>query len=107
MNMALVLQWVQCDRCEGWQHQICALFNDKKDLGGKSEYLCPRCYLEDLEFGVHMSLPRSSSLDASNLPQTLLSDHLEQRLFESLKEERKNRAKAAGKNPEEVSWLQI
>ncbi|KNA23368.1 hypothetical protein SOVF_025270 isoform B [Spinacia oleracea] len=97
-----VESWVQCDRCEGWQHQICALFNDKKDLGGKSEYLCPRCYLEDLEFGVHMSLPRSSSLDASNLPQTLLSDHLEQRLFESLKEERKNRAKAAGKNPEEV-----
>lgn len=101
-NLVTVESWVQCGRCEGWQHQICALFNDKKDLGGEAEYLCPNCYLQDLEYGGHMPLPRSSSLDASNLPQTLLSDHLEQRLFRRLKQERENRATAAGKNPEEV-----
>uniref|UniRef100_A0A803LKP9 histone acetyltransferase n=1 Tax=Chenopodium quinoa TaxID=63459 RepID=A0A803LKP9_CHEQI len=101
-DLVTVESWVQCDRCEGWQHQICALFNDKKDLGGDSEYLCPKCYLEDLEFEGLMPLPRSSSLDAHHLPQTLLSDHLEQRLFGRLKQERENRAKAAGKNPEEV-----
>lgn len=55
-----------------------------------------------------MPLPRSTSLNASNLPQTLLSDHLEQRLLRCLKQERENRGKAAGDNPEEVRFrLQI
>lgn len=66
------------------------------------------CYLEDLEIRGHMPLPRSTSLNASNLPQTLLSDHLEQRLLRCLKQERENRGKAAGDNPEEVRFrLQI
>ena len=36
--------WVQCDRCEGWVHQICGLFNkgrNNEDAG----YLCPHCLL--------------------------------------------------------------
>ncbi|KAK9683256.1 hypothetical protein RND81_10G126800 [Saponaria officinalis] len=101
-NLVTDESWVQCDKCEGWQHQICSLFNDKRDLGGKVEFICPKCHLEDLGTGKRMNLPRTTSMDASNLPRTLLSDHLEQRLAKRLKLEREERAKAAGKSPEEV-----
>ncbi|KAL2895924.1 Histone acetyltransferase HAC1 [Bienertia sinuspersici] len=101
-DLVTVEPWVQCDRCEGWQHQICGLYIDKKDFGGNAEYICPKCYLKDIEFGGHIPLPRSTSLDAINLPQTLLSNHLERRLYRRLKQEREHRAKAAGKKPEEV-----
>lgn len=101
-NLISEESWVQCDRCEGWQHQVCALFNDKRDLGGKAEYICPNCYLEDLENKLRMPLPRSCAFDARNLPQTLLSGHIEQRLFSRLKQEREDRAKAGGKAAEEV-----
>ncbi|KAL8171548.1 hypothetical protein V2J09_023352 [Rumex salicifolius] len=90
--------WVQCDKCEGWQHQICALFNDKRDFGGKTEYICPNCYLAELETGDCKPLPWTSCFGASNLPRTILSDHLEQRLFERLEKDREDRVKAAGED---------
>ncbi|GMH04295.1 hypothetical protein Nepgr_006134 [Nepenthes gracilis] len=95
--------WVQCDKCEQWQHQICSLFNGKQDLRGQAEYICPKCYLEELETGDRMPLPQTAGFGASNLPRTVLSDHIEQRLFGRLQQERADRAKTLGKNPDEVS----
>ncbi|RLN52255.1 hypothetical protein BBJ29_003497 [Phytophthora kernoviae] len=45
--------WVQCDHCNGWVHQICALFNACEDADEAEEvmYICPLCRLEDLEVG--------------------------------------------------------
>jgi len=38
--------WVQCDACEKWVHQICALFNPKSNaLDDKTKFLCPLCKL--------------------------------------------------------------
>ncbi|XP_052177038.1 histone acetyltransferase HAC1-like [Diospyros lotus] len=94
--------WVQCDKCEAWQHQICALFNGRRNDGGQAEYTCPNCYIAEIERGERTPLPQSAVLGAKDLPRTILSDHIEQRLFKRLKQERLDRAKAQGKSYDEV-----
>ncbi|XP_055802488.1 histone acetyltransferase HAC1-like isoform X2 [Solanum dulcamara] len=94
--------WVQCDKCEAWQHQICALFNGRRNDGGQAEYTCPNCYIAEVERGERKPLPQSAVLGAKDLPQTTLSDHIEKRLANSLKEEREKRAKREGKGYDEV-----
>ncbi|XP_039017945.1 histone acetyltransferase HAC1-like [Hibiscus syriacus] len=94
--------WVQCDKCEAWQHQICALFNGRRNDGGQAEYTCPNCYIAEVERGEREPLPQSAVLGAKDLPRTILSDHIEQRLFKRLKQERKERAKVQGKSYDEV-----
>ncbi|KAH9563330.1 hypothetical protein CY35_05G120700 [Sphagnum magellanicum] len=93
--------WVQCDKCNLWQHQVCALFNGRRNEGD-SEYVCPECCMLEMERGERKPLPPSAVLGALDLPKTLLSDHLEQRLASKLKQERLERAKAQGKNFNEV-----
>ncbi|KAL6526251.1 hypothetical protein OROMI_029891 [Orobanche minor] len=92
--------WVQCNKCEAWQHQICALYNSKQDLEGKLEYICPYCRLLEIEAKGRAFIPPASG--ARDLPRTKLSDHIEQRLLKSLEKERKQRAGFSGKSPEEV-----
>jgi E1A/CREB-binding protein len=40
--------WVQCDACETWVHQICTLFNGRRNEGGESPFTCPSCILEQM-----------------------------------------------------------
>ncbi|CAM8954327.1 unnamed protein product [Rhodiola kirilowii] len=94
--------WVQCDKCEAWQHQICALFNGRRNDGGQAEYTCPNCYVEEINQGERKPLPQSAVLGAKDLPRTILSDHIEQRLFKRLKWERQERARVQGKSYDEV-----
>ncbi|KAM0063020.1 putative histone acetyltransferase chromatin regulator PHD family [Helianthus debilis subsp. tardiflorus] len=94
--------WVQCDKCQAWQHQICALFNGRRNDGGQAEYTCPNCYVEEVERGERSPLPQSAVLGAKDLPRTILSDHIESRLFGKLKQERLERARVHGKSYDEV-----
>ncbi|GJN18950.1 hypothetical protein PR202_gb06170 [Eleusine coracana subsp. coracana] len=94
--------WVQCDKCECWQHQICALFNGRRNDGGQAEYTCPNCYVEEVKCGLRKPLPQSAVLGAKDLPRTILSDHIEDRLFRRLKQEKQDRAAAAGKSIDEI-----
>ncbi|XP_039071861.1 histone acetyltransferase HAC1-like isoform X1 [Hibiscus syriacus] len=94
--------WVQCDKCEAWQHQICALFNGRRNDGGQADYTCPNCYIAEIERGKRKPLPQSAVLGAQDLPRTVLSDHIEERLFRRLKQERQERARVQGKSYDEV-----
>ncbi|KAM7516624.1 hypothetical protein LguiA_006207 [Lonicera macranthoides] len=94
--------WVQCDKCDRWLHQICALYSARRDPEGKAPYVCPECCLEEIESGVRVPLPKSAVFGAKDLPTTMLTDHIEQRLFSSLKQEREEMAKALGKKIDEV-----
>mmetsp|Transcript_10089 Transcript_10089/g.22117 ORF Transcript_10089/g.22117 Transcript_10089/m.22117 type:complete len:1723 (-) Transcript_10089:284-5452(-) len=68
--------WVQCDRCERWVHQICALFNTRQNKDQRSEYACPRCTIEDRK-KKGISDATSSTPMADDLPRTKLSEYLE------------------------------
>ncbi|XP_075089534.1 histone acetyltransferase HAC1 [Nicotiana tabacum] len=94
--------WVQCDKCEAWQHQICALFNGRRNDGGQAEYTCPNCYVAEVERGERTPLPQSAVLGAKDLPRTILSDHIEQRLASRLEWERQERAMREGRGYDEV-----
>lgn len=102
LNLCQHLQWVQCDKCEKWQHQICALFNGRRNDGGQAEYTCPPCYMEEVVRGERNPLPQSAVLGAKDLPRTILSDHIEHRLFKRLKWERQERARVQDKGYDEV-----
>ncbi|MED6182020.1 hypothetical protein PIB30_024955 [Stylosanthes scabra] len=88
--------WVQCDNCKGWQHQVCALYNNKSDLDSSAEYICPKCRIKDIENGSHVPSPKSAIYGAKDLPRTMLSDHLEKRLFKRLLQEREEWEKEKG-----------
>ncbi|TKY50055.1 Histone acetyltransferase HAC1 [Spatholobus suberectus] len=95
--------WVECNKCKSWQHQICALYNDKRDLDYSAEYTCPICRLKEIRNGMHVPLPKTAMFGAKDLPRTMLSDHIEKRLFKRLMQESEDWAKVEGnKNLDEV-----
>lgn len=106
LSFACIFQWVQCDKCKAWQHEICALFNRKCE-GAKAEYTCAKCFLNEKDSGDIQALESSTVLGAQELPRTKLSDHIEQRLSERLEQDRQQRASASGKVAEEVFIIHI
>eukprot|EP00549_Striatella_unipunctata_P007466 CAMPEP_0118699080 /NCGR_PEP_ID=MMETSP0800-20121206/15645_1 /TAXON_ID=210618 ORGANISM="Striatella unipunctata, Strain CCMP2910" /NCGR_SAMPLE_ID=MMETSP0800 /ASSEMBLY_ACC=CAM_ASM_000638 /LENGTH=800 /DNA_ID=CAMNT_0006599147 /DNA_START=386 /DNA_END=2789 /DNA_ORIENTATION=+ len=76
--------WVQCDSCERWIHQICGLFNTRKHKAHESEYCCPNCLLARRKSGNGMSLPKPPG--ASDLPRTKLSIWLERHVRQKMEE---------------------
>lgn len=106
INKCIIEQWVQCDKCKKWQHQICVLFNARINKE-RSEYVCPDCCIAEMERCERMPLPANSVPGAKDLPSTVLSDYLEDRLALKLEEERVERAKSMGKSCEEVPTVRI
>lgn len=57
----------------------------------------------EIERGERKPLAQDAVLGAKDLPRTILSDHIEQRLAKRLKQERQDRARVQGKSFEEVT----
>ena len=79
--------WVQCDHCMGWFHQICALFNGKRNEGKKRNpkaFHCALCILKRLGKAPGPAFPHARRLLAKHLPENQLSRFLEQRLAKML-----------------------
>jgi E1A/CREB-binding protein len=68
--------WVQCDRCERWVHQICALFNTRQNKDQRSEYACPRCTIDERRKAGRTEGSSSTPM-AEDLQRTKLSEYLE------------------------------
>ena len=94
-------EWVQCDRCERWVHQICALFNGRKDdHGGKqSRYYCPDCILHCMKKRESDDPISKPCLGAKDLPRSHLGDHIEKRINELLEGYEKQNAAAIAAKP--------
>ncbi|KAK9091160.1 hypothetical protein Sjap_024337 [Stephania japonica] len=92
----------KCAKCGGWQHHICALFNDTKNEEEELNYTCPKCYIQEFQHGERVPLPPSAVPGAKELPRTSHSDHIERKLFASLEQERRERADVLGKNLTDV-----
>lgn len=75
--------WVQCDQCNGWVHQICALFNACENAIQEEEvlYTCPLCLLEELDANMTKDNLEMSPVDTSvdefplNKQKDLLRSH--------------------------------
>jgi len=84
--------WVQCDKCERWIHQICALFNTRQNKDQHSEYTCPRCTIDERK--KHRITGRVSSTPmAEDLQRTKMSEYLERHVREKMEDNYEQLAK--------------
>jgi len=59
-------------------------------LDCNGEYICLLCRLKEIEKRIPVPLPKAANFGTKNLTRTVLSDHLEKRLFERLMQEEEN-----------------
>ncbi|EQC40191.1 hypothetical protein, variant [Saprolegnia diclina VS20] len=86
--------WVQCDHCNQWVHQVCALFHHKpgsesneKTTTMSTAFHCPECLLS-LRAKSPSAFPLEKKLlSAKHLPRSKLSDFLERRVQHLLAKE--------------------
>jgi len=89
--------WVQCDRCERWVHQICALFNTRQNKDQQSEYCCPRCTIDERRKSGQTegtsSTPMAEDLQRTKLSE-FLENHVREKMNEHLDDEARKKASA-------------
>uniref|UniRef100_A0A7S2W510 histone acetyltransferase n=1 Tax=Mucochytrium quahogii TaxID=96639 RepID=A0A7S2W510_9STRA len=92
--------WVQCNQCNRWFHQICAMFNSRNEESKNSQYYCPMCILRYLDKYRIDRIPESRTntrgFRAKDLQRTKFSDYIEERLTGRILKERKEQAKSKG-----------
>jgi E1A/CREB-binding protein len=79
--------WIQCGKCQSWNHQICALVNGTQS--SKSSFTCPKCHIKSLADSKTKYTPAAPShvtKGATNLPHCKLSRSIEDGLEKVLSE---------------------
>lgn len=72
-------KWVGCDECPRWFHQICALFNDRRNQHETTVYHCPFCIL-DVRTKLDQKKATTSVKGAAHIPHTRASAFIEARV---------------------------
>lgn len=93
--------WVQCDGCHNWVHQICALFNGRKNKTSAS-YTCPICHMKKLKSNTQMKKITPIFKNATDLPHCSMSRCLELGVFQALENEYLKRARTRGCAVDEI-----
>lgn len=93
--------WVQCDECQRWIHQICGLFNSRQNKDSSCTYSCPKCLLEKRKKGTKPG--KADSPTAEQLPRTKLSEWIEDYIEEKVK----NQYKVLAKEKSEVEVSEV
>lgn len=97
--------WVQCDKCERWVHQICALFNTRQNKDQRSEYACPRCTIDERKKNGRPEATSTTPM-AEDLQRTKLSEfvenHVRLKMDEHLEELAQEKIEKEGMTPEEA-----
>jgi len=93
--------WVGCDGCSRWVHQICALFNGRKNNLDTTVYNCPFCVLADRE-KLKLTNATVKYKGASEIPHTRASAFLEKRVRNKLATEQRRLIEEDGMLPENV-----
>ena len=94
--------WVQCDHCERWVHQVCGMFNGRRNVSAEVPYICPYCLMERRKQNPDKNLLTSNKSKASDLPHNTLSRFLEHRVEERLNLEYGKQADREGCSEDEV-----
>jgi len=79
--------WVECEGgCKRWVHQICSLFNNRRNVSDDVSYVCPLCLQEKRRKSPNEEIVATTNkkMKASDLPVTTLSDFLEKRIYKRL-----------------------
>lgn len=94
--------WVQCDHCERWVHQICSLFNGRRNLSVEMPFTCPICILEQRKKHPESTMIAEKKTQAADLPHTLMSEFIEKRVNECLERAYEQQAQKQGKTIDEI-----
>jgi E1A/CREB-binding protein len=80
--------WVGCDGCSRWVHQICALFNGRKNNLETTVYFCPFCVLSD-RAKLKVTDGTVKYKGASEIPHTRASCYIERRVRNKIAKEQR------------------
>jgi hypothetical protein len=75
--------------CNRWVHQLCGMFNGRRNISDEVKYVCPICLAEKRRTctsGEHIIAPLDNNrkMAAANLPQTTLTKFLEAKIEQRL-----------------------
>ena len=93
--------WVGCDECPRWVHQICALFNGRKNQGETTVYHCPFCVLASRQ-KLKQDDSTAKIRGAKQIPHTRASAFIEKRVRDKLRVEQERLAVEKGCSVTEV-----
>lgn len=97
--------WVECEGgCRRWVHQVCSLFNNRRNVSDDISYVCPLCLQEKRKKSPNEEIVAvtTKKMRAADLPVTTLSAFLERRIMKRLEMAYEEYAEKLGVSPSEV-----